>query len=408
MSDFRLLWIGQTTSRFGSSITAVALPLVALGALHASTLQVALLQAAVWLPWLLLGLPAGVWVDRLPRRPLMITCDVVALVLFTGVPLAAWLGVLTIELLLVAALLAGAAAVFFETALQVYLPELLTPDQVIAANARLQGTQAVAQVAGPGAGGLIAQALGAVTGLLADAISFLVSAVCLLAMRHREPSKPGVARRRALGREIVEGLRFLVRDPYLRVFTAFGAVANLALMGFQAVWVTFLVRDNGISAFTVGVLGAIMGTGGVIGAMVATRIARCFGSARGMLICQIGTAPLALLVAMTGPGARLAFAAVGGIAYTAGVVACNIIKNSFRQTYTPRELLGRVITSMNLVNYGTLPLGALIGGLLGTYIGLRPTIWVMAAAFVLSTGIELIGPTRKRHDLPTQSLVVAE
>ncbi len=406
--DFRLLWIGQSSSRFGSAITAVALPLVAVGTLHATTMQIALLQGAVWLPWLLIGLPAGVWVDRLPRRPVMITCDVVALLLFVSVPAAAWLHVLTIEHLLVVALLAGTATVFFETAYQVYLPSLLNADQLTDGNAKLQGSDAVAQVAGPGAGGLIAQAFGAVSGLLADAVSFGVSTVCLLAMSHREPRDRRSAPRRAILREITEGLVFLARDPYLRVMAAFGAAANLALIGYQAIWITFLVRENGVSPGTVGVVVAVMGAGGILGALLATTVARRLGTARGMLICQTASAPFALLLPLAGPGARLGLAVVGGMAVSAGIVASNIIKNSFRQTYTPRHLLSRVITGMHLINYGTMPLGALLGGFLGTALGLRPAIWLMATALILSTGIQLIGPIRHHRDLPTAEPRAAE
>ena len=398
--DFRLFWLGQTTSRFGSAITTVALPLVALGALNASTLEVALLQAAVWLPWLLIGLPVGVWVERLPRRAVMITCNVAALLLFTSVPVAAWLNILTIGHLLTVALLTGAAAVFFETAYQVYLPSLLSTDQLAEGNAKLHGSEAVAQVAGPGAGGLIAQLFGAVFGLLADAASFLVSTVCLLTMRHREPRRSAQPPRQPLLREITGGLRFLAHDPYLRTMAAFGAAANLALIGYQSILIVFLVRQNGVKAGTVGVIIAIMSGGGVLGALIATTVARRFGTARGMLLCQLGAAPFALLIPLAGPGPRLALVVLGGMAVGTGVVAGNIIKDSFRQTYTPRHLLGRVITSMHLINYGTIPLGALLGGLLGTVLGLRPTILIMTAALVLSTGILLTGPIRHHRDLP--------
>jgi MFS family permease len=398
--DFRLFWLGQTTSRFGSAITTLALPLVAVGTLDASTLHVALLQAAVWLPWLLIGLPAGVWVDRLPRRPLMIICNMSALLLFVSVPVAAWLNALTIGHLLTVALLTGATAVFFETAYQVYLPSLLNADQLAEGNAKLHGSEAAAQVVGPGAGGLIAQLFGAVFGLLADAATFLVSTVCLLTMRHREPRRSAATPHPALPHEIADGLRFLARDPYLRTMAAFGAAANLALIGYQSILIVFLVRENGIEPGAVGVIVALMSSGGVLGALVATTVARRFGTARGMLLCQLAAAPFALLIPLAGPGPRLALVVLGGIAVGTGVVAGNIIKDSFRQTYTPRHLLGRVITGMHLINYGTIPLGALLAGLLGTTLGLRPTMWVMTATLVLSTGILLTGPIRHHRDLP--------
>ncbi len=398
--NFRLLWFGQSSSQFGSAITAVALPLVAVSTLHASTMQIALLQAAAWLPWLLIGLPVGVWVARLPRRAVMITCDVVAMMLFLSVPAAAWWHTLSVTQLLMVALLTGTAAVFFETAYQVFLPALLNADELTTGNAKLQGSEAIAHVAVPGVGGLIAQLFGAAAGLFVDALSFLVSAACLVAIGQREQHAAALLPRRALTSDITEGIRFLARDPYLRVMAAFGAAANLALLGYQAIWITFLVRDVGISSGTVGILVATMAAGGIIGAMVASTVSRRLGSARGTLICQLGTAPFALLLPMTGPGLRLGLAVVGGIAVSAGVVASNIIKNSFRQTYTPPHLLSRVIASMHIINYGTIPVGALVGGFLGTTLGLRPAIWIMAFCLILASGIQLIGPMKRRRDLP--------
>ena len=371
MRDFRLFWAGQTVSRLGSAITTVALPLVAVGALHASTLEVALLSAASWLPWVLIGLPVGVWVDRLPRRPLMIVCNLVALVALATAPVF-----LSFAHLFAVALVVGAAAVFLDTAAQVYLPSLLDASSLNAGNARLHGSEAAAQVVGPGVGGLIAQLSGAVFGLLADGFTFLLAAVGLLFVRGREPVLP-VRRKVALG----DGLRFLVRDRYLRTMTLFGAAANLALLGYQSILVVFLVRENGIAPGLVGVVVAAMSSGGVLGALFAARVARRFGEIRGMVLCQVVAAPFALLIPMAGAGLVM----LGGFAVGAGIVAGNVIKDSFRQTYTPRHLLGRVITAMQLLNYGSIPLGALIAGLLATAIGLRPAMWVMTSALVAST-----------------------
>jgi MFS family permease len=399
--DFRRLWIGQTTSKLGSSVTSVALPLVAVATLGASTFQVALLSAATWLPWLIIGLPAGAWVDRLPRRPVMVTCDLVSLFLFVSVPVAWWSGVLTIGHLLAVALLTGTAAVFFQTAYQVYLPALLDRDQMTEGNARLQSSEAAAQVVGPGLGGLIAQLFGAVTGLLADALSFLASTVCLLSIRTREPRIARAGRRRTLRREMAEGLRFVARDPYLRILTVFGAASNLALIGYQAILVVFLVRVVGVSSGTVGVLVAATSLGAVVGAACATRIARLLGTGRGLLLSELVCAPFGLLLPLTAPGPRLALVVVGGGVVAAGVAAGNVIKGSFRQTYTPHHLLGRVTVTMQLLNYGTIPVGALLGGALGAAIGIRPTLWIMMAGVVLAAFILLAGPIRRRRDLPS-------
>jgi MFS family permease len=365
--DFRLFWAGQTVSRLGSAITTVALPLAAVG----SPFRIALLTAASWLPWVLIGLPVGVWVDRLPRRPLMIVCNGVALLALVTVPVFR-----SYAHLLVVALVVGAMTVFLDTASQVYLPSLLSPSTLPSGNARLHGSEAAAQIAGPGAGGLIAQLFGAVFGLLADGFSFLFAAVCLLSMRHRE-TVPAVSGPVAPG----DGWRFLVRDRYLRSMTLFGAAANLALLGYQSILVVFLVRSHGFSPGLVGVVVAVMSSGGVLGALIATRVARRFGEIRGMVLCQVAAAPFALLIPLGGIVPVMA----GGFAVGAGIVAGNVIKDSFRQTWTPRHLLGRVITTMQLLNYGSIPLGALIAGLLGSAIGLGPAMWVMTSALVAST-----------------------
>jgi MFS family permease len=402
--DFRRLWIGQTTSTFGSSVTSVALPLVAVAVLGASTFQVALLAAAPWLPWLVIGLPAGAWVDRLPRRPVMITCDVLSLLLFLSIPVAWWAGVLTVGHLLAVALLAGAARVFFQTAYQAYLPSLLAREDVPEGNAKLQSSEAAAQVVGPGTGGLIAQAFGAVAGLLADAVSFLVSAICLLTIRRREARPARGPRRTTLRQEIGAGLRFVVHDPYLRVLAIFGAASNLGLIGYQAILVVFLIREVGVRPGTVGLLIAATSLGAVFGAAVATRVARRFGTARGLLLSELVGAPFGLLIPLTGPGPRLALVVLGGLVVAAGVCAGNVIKGSFRQTYTPHHLLGRVTVSMQLLNYGTIPVGALLAGGLATALGIRTTMWIMVIGLGMATFTLLSGPIRGRRDLPQAPL----
>jgi predicted MFS family arabinose efflux permease len=401
--DFRLLWIGETTSNLGSAVTRVAMPLVAVVTLQASTFTVSLLTAFTWLPWLVIGLPAGAWVDRSARRPIMLVCDAVSLALLASVPVAAWFGLLTIGQLLVVALVIGAANVFFATAYAAYLPAVVGPDDLAEANAKLQGSESAAGVVGPGIGGAIAQAFGAVLGLLADAVSFGVSAVCLLRIRATEAARAARTRARpSLRREIVDGLRFVARDPYLGVACGYAAASNLAHNMLEAVVVVFLVRTVGVSPGTVGVLMATLGCGGVVGALAATAVARRFGTARGLLLCELCTAPFALLVPLTGRGAGLVWFVAGMMVVSAGIVAFNVIFGSFRQRYCPPETLGRVVACARFVNYGAIPLGALVGGALGTVLGIRETVWIAAAAGALSVTILLPGPLRRRRDLPAR------
>ncbi|GII76061.1 MFS transporter [Sphaerisporangium rufum] len=399
--DFRLLWTGETASAFGSSLTAVAVPLTAVTTLHASAMVVALLTAAAWLPWLIIGLPAGAWIDRLPRRRVMLVCDAVSLVLFASVPVAAWLGLLSAGWLLVVALLAGTASVFFKTAYQAYLPTLVPVARLAEGNAKLQGSESVSQIAGPGAAGLLAQAFGPVNALLADAATFLVSALCLLGIRTREEPLPPPPPDATLRRRIAEGTRFVARDPYLRVLTVFGAASNLFLVGYQAILVVFLIREVGVGPGAVGGLVAATSVGGVAGALLAGPLARRFGSARTMIGSELLGAPFGLLIPMAGPTtAGLVLAVAGGFMVVAGVVTGNIIKGGFRQAYVPRELMGRAVVSMQFVNLGTLPLGAVLGGTLAGALGLRPAMWLMTGGLALTGLILLIGPLRRGRDLP--------
>jgi predicted MFS family arabinose efflux permease len=399
--DFRLLWTGETSSGFGNYVTSVALPLIAVTTLHSSPLAIGVLAAAVWLPWLVIGLPVGAWVDRLPKRPVMITCNLVSATLFLSVPVAWWLDTLTIGHLVAVGLLSGCSTVFFSTAYHVYLPTIVDEPHLMEGNAKLQGSESATQVVGPGLGGIIAQAFGAVMGLLIDALSFLVSTVCLLRIRATEPPPERPEQRENLRKEISEGLRFVVSDPYLRPIVTYGAMANLALDGYQAVQVVFMVRTVGVGSATVGALIAAAGIGGILGAMVAGPIGRRFGTARGMLICQLGAAPFGLLMPLTSPGFGLLFFVVGSMMVVAGLVASNITLNSFRQSYCPPRLLGRVVATTMFLNYSTIPIGALLGGALGTYVGTRPTMWIMTVLLLLCSLILLLGPIRKTRDFPT-------
>ena len=217
----------------------------------------------------------------------------VALLLFLSVPVAARLG-------------AGTASVFFQTAYQVYLPSLLDRDEVAEGDAKVQATEAVAQVGGPGAAGLITQLAGAVNELLADAAGFLISALCLLTIRADELRPTRARPSSTVRREIGEGLRFVARDHYPRVLTLFSALSDIGLIGYQSILVVFLVREVGVSPGTVGGLAATTSLGGVLGAASATASARRFGSARGLLVAEIGAAPFGLLIPLTTPGPRQA------------------------------------------------------------------------------------------------------
>jgi MFS family permease len=399
--DFRLLWCGETAGKFGASVTGVTVPLVAVSTLHASTFEVGLLSAAAWAPWLIIGLPVGVWVDRLRRRPIMLAAAAISFLLFASVPVTAWFGWLSIGPLLTVALLTGTAAVFFQTAYSAYLPCLLEPEDQPEGNANLHGSASAAQIAGLGSGGLIAQLAGAVNGMFANAATFLVSLLCLAGIRHREPRVAGAEHRpRSLVMEVREGLRLIAVDPWFRTFTLFGAASNLALMGYQSIQVVFLVRSVGLPPGAVGALIAATSSGGVAGAFAARRVAHRIGTARATLLFELGLPMLALLIPLTVDGAGILLFLAGGFSVSAGVVAGNIIKASFQQRYCPPDLLGRLTASTAFLSYGAIPIGALLGGVLGTALGLRTAMVITTAGVPLAALILLFSPIRASRDLP--------
>lgn len=398
--DFRLLWTGETVSGLGNGITAVALPLIAVELLNVSSTAVGLLAGAVWLPWLLVGLPVGAWVDRMHKRPLMITCDLVAVAALVSVPLAAWLDALTFQHLVVVATICGTAAVCFNTAYHSYIRIVLDGRDLLEGNAKLQGSEAATRVAGPGVAGLLAQTLGAVTALVADAVTFLISAVCLKRISVVEPDRAPDEERVPLRRQIMEGLRFVGRDRYLRPMVTWGAVINMALMGYQAVQVVFLVRTVGLNPGMVGLLLTSGSTGGIAGALVATRVSRRFGTARGLLLLQIATAPFVLLLPMTTAGPGLLLFAMGAFLVGIGVSVANVVVGSFRQTYCPPDMLGRVVATAMMINHSTIPIGSVLGGVLGDTVGYRQAMWIMTGVVALSWLILATSPMRRERDLP--------
>jgi MFS family permease len=393
---FRLLWTGETTSMLGSMVASTALPLVAVVTLAASTFDVALLTAVAWLPWLVIGLPAGAWVDRLPKRPVMLACNTASMAVFGSVPLAAAFGMLTMPYLLAAALLGGVAKVFFSLAYRAYLPALVGAGDLLEANAKLQGSESATQVAGPGLAGLLAQAFGPVSGVLADAVSFGVSVLCVRAIKVPETVVP--VARTPLRSQIAEGLRFAVGDRYLRTLMTFGAVSNLALTGYQAIQIVFLSRTLGAAPGLVGLVLAVAAAGGVLGAALAGRLGARFGTARAFLLCEVFAAPMLLLGPLSGPGWGLALFVIAEFGVCAGVVASNVLTTTFRQRYCPPELFSRINSSASIVNYGTIPLAGVLGGVLGEAIGVRETLWVMSG--VLIAALVMLAPLAKLRDFP--------
>lgn len=398
---FRLFWVGEGVSVLGNATSAILVPLLAVVDLHAGAWWMGLLTAAAWLPWLLLGLPAGAWVDRLPARTVMIAADLISAVATVSVPLV-WLGGgLGLAQLLAVALVNGCCNVFFRAAYPGLVRSIVAPEHLTAANARTFGTESVMQIAGPGLGGWLAGAVGAAAGLLADAVSFLVSAICLWRIRAPRPQRPSASDDAPMTSRIREGMRVVYRDRYLRWFTVSGGISNFGLTGYQAILVLFLVRSVHLAPGRVGLLLALGSAGGLAGAAAAGRLATRLGSARATIAAQLVGGPSVLLLVLAGPGLRSAVVPVALFLVGLGVVAGNVIKGAFRMAYVRADLLARAVTASQVVNFGTMPLAALAAGGLGSTIGLRATVACMAAIHAAASLAIVRGPIRGMRDLPT-------
>jgi predicted MFS family arabinose efflux permease len=400
--DFLLLWAGQTVSQVGSQVTVLALPLVAIVVLHATAFQVGLLSAAVTGAYLLIALPAGVVADRVAKRTLMLASDVAQIIVIGSVPVAYAAGVLTLAQLYPVALVSGALEVFFLVAYTSYLPALVGPEQLMEGNSKLATTQSMAQIAGPGLGALLVGLTGAALALGSDALSFAVSAACLLAIRRRERRQKLAARgaRQGFRAEAGAGLAYVLREPILRRAVAWNGTANFFVIMVETLGPVFLIRSVHLRPAYVGVLLALGAAGGVAGGVAARPLIRRIGSARITWLSMTVFSLPGLLIPLAAPGWWVLLFAAGWIAWTFSSTLCGIALVSYQQATCSPELRGRVSAAQRWINWGTLPLGGLAGGVLGATIGVHATLW-LAAAGGCSSGLWLyLSPLRGQRDLP--------
>jgi len=384
-AGFLTLWAGQTVSLFGSRITLLALPLTAVMVLHASAAQMGLLAAAGSAAWLVVGLPAGVWVDRLRRRPLMVAADLGRALLLFSVPLAAWRGGLHLEQLYLVQFLVGVLTVVFDVAYQSWLPSLIPSEHLVEGNSKLEMSDSVAQIAGPGLGGLLVQALTAPVAILADALSFLVSAL-LLGSICSDEAAPQRAKRGSMRREIAEGVRLVLGNPLLRALAASSATFNLFDSVLFSVYILYMVRALGLSAGAIGLIFGLGGVGGLLGALLVGPITRRVGLGRTMTAAVILAALAEILIAAASGPALVAASILTGaeaiVEFGAVLFAINAV--TLRQMRTPEQLRGRVNATSRFATWGVGPVGALLGGALGQAIGLRQTVLLAGLGTLLA------------------------
>ena len=402
--EFRKLWIGQSISAVGSQVTLIALPLAAAFTLTATPQQMGLLVAAGWLPYPLFALFFGAWADRLPRRPILIATDIVRAAVLLTIPLAAFTGLLRIEHLLIAAFVAGSMTVLFRSAYVSFIPVLVGRESLVEANTKLALSESVARVAGPSLGGLLVQLITAPFAILFDALSFVASAVAVAAVRVRE-TPPTLAERRPIWTEIVEGIRVVITNPFIRTVTVIGFLFNAVITIGDAVFVLYVARELGLNGALLGAVYTVGGLAAVAGTTAVQRTTARFGIGPSLVgaILLFTIAGGLVLVASGPPIVAAAYLAMSAAVRSFCAQLFNVTTSSLFQAAVPYRLLGRV-SGAGAVGLGLIPISALLGGWLGQNVGLWNTLAIaIAGQFVAFVYVALspLRAIRTTKDVPS-------
>ena len=403
--DFVKLWSAQTISVFGSQIGGFALPLVAIITLDASPFAVSALLVVEFAPFLLISLPAGVWVDRMARKPLLVLGDLGRFVALLTIPIAYWLDVLTIWQLYGVGFFIGVCTVFFDVAYQSYLPSLVDRTQLVDGNSKLEVSRSASALGGPALAGVLVDVLRAPVAVLFDAISFLASALFLFAIRTEEKHVPTKEARReaksSMATELKEGLRWVFGNPYLRTVSASTATFNLFGSMFFAILTIYLVRELEMSVAVMGLIFAIGQVGYFLGAVFANRVSKRIGVGRSILFgAALGITNLLVPLAPQDANRAIPFLVVATVAGSFGVVLYNVTQLSMRQAITPERLQGRMNSTIRFIVWGVMPLGQLVGGALATWFGLRTAIWVGTIGISFAWLPLVFGPLLALKEMP--------
>jgi MFS family permease len=403
--DFVNLWSAETISQFGTQITLLAIPLVAAQILKVEPFEFGLLTTIEFLPFILVSLPAGVWVDRLPRRPILIVGDVGRAIALASIPIAFYFNVLTIWQLYVVGFVTGCLTVFFDVAYQAYLPSLVDREDLVEGNSKLEASRSAAQIAGPGTAGLLIGLVTAPIAIVIDTLSFLASALFIFRIRTTEPppahsSTPEGAKGPGMRREVAEGLRYVLGNRYLRAIAACTGSSNFFSNVFFAILILYLVRELGLSAEQLGIAFSVGAFGFLAGALVSDRISKRIGVGPSIIVSSF-VAGVAWLPFVFAPPefALVSIASSMGVSSFA-IAVYNITQVSFRQAITPQRMQGRMNATMRFIVWGTIPLGATLSGFLGGTIGLRETILVGVIGSLFPFLPVLFSPVRTLREMP--------
>jgi MFS family permease len=374
---FLRFWSAQTVSVFGDQVSALAIPLTAILVLDASAFEVGVLTAMAWLPHLIFALPAGVWIDARPhRRRMMIAADLLRAAALATLPIAYWLGGLTIWQLFAVTFAVGALSCCFDLASVSFVVALVHRAQYVEAQGRMMTTRSLSYIAGPSVAGFLVQVFGAPVALLADAGSFIYSAWALGGTRvqEQEVERPET---RSWTR-LAEGFRYLFSDALLRGSLLCTSTINFFNFFLAAIFVLFATRQLGLSAATIGIVLGVAAVGALVGAVVAPRVGRRIGIGRAVIVGAIlFPVPMVLFPLAYGSHATvIAMLLAGEFLASIGVMIFDVNQNAVLALATKESLRTRVFGAYRFVNYGTRPVGALLGGILGGAIGLRETLWI--------------------------------
>jgi MFS family permease len=376
-------WSGSTISSLGSAITTVALPLTAVSVVHASTFAVAAITAAGQLPWLVLGLPAGVLVARLPLRETQVAMDLIRGLAIMSIPVLAWAGMLTVAQLGAVAALVGIATVIFDVGNSTLMPAIVPVEELTRRNSVHSASYAATALAGPGLGGALVQLLGAASCLLTDSVSYLVSAVLLYSLPRRR-SLEGSPAGGGMRREIAEGCGFVARHPVIRPCVAWATAVNFVCGALLALTPLYLVRALHARPVVVGLVYAAEGAGSLFGAAITPGAERRIGSARAMLVAAAAMPLTVVLMPAAFSGWGISLYAVGNFSFAAAVVIASILARTHRHQVVPRELLPRVMATVRFISWGAIPLGAFLAGGLGSTLGIRAALFVTAGLILVA------------------------
>ncbi|MFD5414952.1 MFS transporter [Streptomyces nojiriensis] len=399
--DFRRLSAATALGQLGDRIIFLALPLAAIAALHADEFRIGLLTALTTAGSLLVGLPAGAWVDRVRKRPVMVGTDLARALVLLTIPVAWWAGLLTIWWLYAVALVHGVLTVFFDVAYASYLPHLVGRGNLVEGNSKLSAIRSAASIGGPTVAGPLVALVGSPATLLVSAAAMAVSGLFAITIRKRE-RKPELSEHPRLGREIKEGLRFLAGYPALRAIVLGDAIFNLFLVMYQTMLLVFLERETGLQPSGIGLILSGMGCGALLGALLATRISKRVGQGPVIWLAPLVTCPLTVLTPLAGTGWSVYAAAIGLAALSLGGVVRVVAQSSFQQALTPDRLLGRTSATARFVSCGGIPLGGLLGGASGSVFGAAGTLWIGAAGMTLSVLPNVLSPLRTLRTAPME------